>query len=426
VGVIDFASFVDALEAGDAYVNVRTDANPDGEIRGQVRVPTTYVAHLDGNQVVPEVGTQLMGAATLHLSADETTLEYFLNAGGTQVVPIAGAHLNVAPRGFDGSPVLSLTDMSSPSLPLQGVVRPADLIPVPDSGIVDFADFVEALQAGDVFANVETEANPSGEIRGQVQAPIVLPALAAGTAASVHARFVIAPDRASLRFALEAPGLTSNEIEGAELIVAPLGLGEAAVLSLAAGGFEPLRIATLDEDDLVPSPEVGVDDFADLVEALLAGEGFVVLHTPVAPSGQIRAQIDAPLLFAAILDGDQVVPPLSNDAVGRARIVVAPDRSSMRFALEVEGLLKPTVAESLLNDAPAGENGPIVFFLGEAGFDNPLLGTLTTRDFCPVPCPGVGTFADFVDDLEAGSGYVTVTTLAHPSGEIRGQLAGEP
>jgi hypothetical protein len=250
--------------------------------------------------------------------------------------------------------------------------------------------------------------------------------LAIDTVATVHARFVLATDRSSLRFALESPELTRDQIEGAELHVARPGLEDAAVLSLADGGFEPLRIASLDETDLQPSSEAGVETFADLVDALLAGDAYVSVRTPVSPSGEVRAPISAPLAFFATLDGDQVVPPVTTDASGRAQIVVAADESSLRFALEVDGLPKPAVAETLVNDAPPGQNGPTIFFLGEAGFDNPLIGTLAPEDFCPVPCPGIGSFADFLEDLKIGNGYITVTTLSHPDGEIRGQLAVEP
>ena len=181
-------------------MNVHTGAHPDGEIRGQIRVPTDYVAELDGNEEVPPVDTQAPAAATLRLSADETTLELLPGRRRHRCrADPAGPPARRAAR-------LQRTGGALPHRRAAAIVAAAgrscgaaDLMPAPDSGVTDFADFVEALRAGDVYANVHTDTHPTGEIRGQVQAAIELPALAAGTAAAVHARFVVAPDRNTKR-----------------------------------------------------------------------------------------------------------------------------------------------------------------------------------------------------------------------------------
>ena len=69
-------------------------------------------------------------------------------------------HLHVAPQGVNGPVVLFLTAGPPPSLPLQGELSAADLIPNADVGVIDFGDFVARLLAGDVY--VEPGEIPTG------------------------------------------------------------------------------------------------------------------------------------------------------------------------------------------------------------------------------------------------------------------------
>jgi hypothetical protein len=318
--------------------------------------------------------------------------------------------------------VLFLTQGATTSLPLRGKLTAADLLVSPDAGIVDFASFVEALRAGDVYANVHTAAHVGGEIRGQVRGPAIYPAALSGdqetmpveSDGSGRGQLVVSADRTKIRFALAATGL--QDILQAHVHVAPPGFDGPVVLFLANGPFT-LRIGTLDAGDLLPNQDAGIETFADLLEALDAGDVYLNVHTAAHMGGEIRGQVHAPLILPAALSGDQEVPPVTTDAAGRARLQLAADEGSLRFAVEVRQLPSNQIVETQLSIGEPDENGPLAFVLSESGFGNPLVGTLRPQDIA-----GTVTFEQFLTELKAGNAYVNVITTGHDQGEIRGQF----
>lgn len=393
----------------------------------------TFVATLDGAQEVdPPVITEATGQAIFQLDRDKTELTYEVIISGLTPDQILQAHLHVAPRGFNGPVVLFLADAPPPTPVLRGTLNAANLIPQPDVGVDDFADFVAALEAGDVYVNVHTAAHPAGEIRGQIQAPIRLLASLNGeqevppepTSATGSAVFQLSGDREALRYSLDVQGIAPDQILQAHLHVAPRGFNGPVVLFLVAAppSALPLR-GTLTAADLIPQPDVSVLDFDDFVDALLAGDVYVNVHTPTEPAGEIRGQLIAPEGFPARLSGDQEVdPPVATDASGKARVVINADQSEIRFALAVSDLSSSDNLQAHIHVAPRGFNGGVVFFLAESGFAGLRMGRLTAANLIPIAEAGIETFADFLAALRAGDTYVNVHTIAHPAGEIRGQI----
>jgi hypothetical protein len=427
VGVTTFADFVAALKAGDVYANVHTMDHPGGEIRGQVRAPIPLVSSLNGNFEVPPVVTAATAAATFELSADRTTLRYTVDIAGIAREQIVASHLHVAPQGVNGPVVLFLTAGPPPSLPLRGELSAADLIPNADAGVIDFDDFVNRLLAGDVYVNVHTMAHPSGEIRGQVAAPQSFPSSLSGpqevppisTAATGRAQFTLNAQRTALRFALTTTGITPADILQAHLHAAPRGFNGPIVLFLAHGSFGMLRMGTLTAADLMPNADAGIDNFADFLEALAAGDIYANVHTTAHMNGEIRGQVLAPTELSGVLSGDEEVPPVTSSASGQAQIVLAPDAQSLRV-LVASDLTDAETTQARLHIGQPGENGPVAFFLTESSFGSPLLVTLTPGDF--FASPQAPTYDDFLDELGAGNTYVNVLSTAHPAGELRGQV----
>jgi hypothetical protein len=388
---------------------------------------TDLVAGLTGDQEVPSVDTEASGTANLTLSPDRTALAFTVEIDGLDPADITMAHLHVAPRGFNGAVVLFLTSGDRPfELPLRGTLTADDLIPNADAGVETFAEFVSALQAGDVYVNVHTDQNQGGEIRGQVDVPLLLPATLSGdqevdpveTDASGRGQVVLSADRQSLRFALSVFDLDPAEITMAHIHVAPRGVNGPIVLFLSAGSFGSPLIGTLSEANFIPAG--GVDTFAEFVDELLAGNAYMNVHTMEHMGGEVRGQIQAPRLFSANLTGDQEVDPVETDASGMGRVVLSADRSSLRFALSTFNLPAADITQAHIHVAPPGVNGPVVLFLSPASFGSPLLGTLTAEDFIPVEA--VPTFAAFQERLIAGETYMNVHTQEHMGGEVRGQL----
>lgn len=148
---------------------------------------------------------------------------------------------------------------------------------------------------------------------------------------------------------------------------------------------------------------------ADVAD-LFAGDLYVNIHTSGRPGGAIRGQIvprsrDG---FDFPLTGDQQVPPVVTTASGRCFA----DLSDAADELSVE--CEHTVVDATaahVHQAPFGQNGPVLFHLGDPASPFMVLAPMTPRD---------------VADLMAGFLYVNVHSTDFPDGEVRGQIVDLP
>jgi hypothetical protein len=111
------------------------------------------------------------------------------------------------------------------------------------------------------------------------------------------------------------------------------------------------------------------------------------------------------------LDARQVVPPTDSDGAGWLQILL----------LRPEGVdgctyhacyhdLDDSVTTVTICQADSGANGPVLHTLFTGGFA------------CGSEVSATGWSWDEIGLAEAGQLYVLVSTLAHPEGELRGQL----
>jgi hypothetical protein len=165
---------VDDLLAGNLDVNVHTEANGGGEIRGQLKAGGTinFTATMDGSHETPPVTTDGKGTGTFSLNAAGTELTFDISVSGLSG-PISAAHFHNAPAGVPGPVVRNLTPdfAASPSgNAAVGTWKSTDAAALT-------RELVAALCAESIYANVHTEANGGGEIRGQLEistkAPVV-------------------------------------------------------------------------------------------------------------------------------------------------------------------------------------------------------------------------------------------------------------
>ncbi len=145
------------------------------------------------------------------------------------------------------------------------------------------------------------------------------------------------------------------------------------------------------------------------------------------------------------LTGANSVPPVDTRASGRACFALvgaghegdqedvkarstltaftAVSEPRLDFAMTVKKITGVTQAHIHLG--PPGVSGPIVAFLFDSptptGTVNGLLSSGTIRP-ADLVGPLAGNWAGFVADFEGGQLYVNVHTVAHPQGEIRGQI----
>jgi len=151
------ANVIANLMAGTAYINVHTAANPNGEIRGQLKMDDkiTFDAWMDGAQETPSVATSAKGLSSLKLNTTMDTLWYSVYTNGLSGA-ITMAHIHIGAVGVSGSPVVTFTTPTGNQI--TGISTGTD---------VNTA-LINNMLMGLSYVNVHTAANPNGEIRGQV------------------------------------------------------------------------------------------------------------------------------------------------------------------------------------------------------------------------------------------------------------------
>ena len=265
------ANQVDSLESGMTYVAITSSAQPDGEVRGQILLPgqTLWVAKLTGGQEVPPVQSTASAQASFILSADQTTLRYHLTTSG--LTP-TGARFESGMAGMAATSIHQLTPFGTT---MDGVIviTPAEL---------------QALTQEHLSADVTTNANPGGELRGQIILPgeILYSAVMssseevpAPTNASAEgaAQFILNPSGNSMTYeavwsGLSGPATASHIHTGAVGVAGPV-LYPLQLNASGTGASGSLSVTPAD------------------VTALNVGQIYVNAHTAANPSGEVRGQL---------------------------------------------------------------------------------------------------------------------------------------
>ena len=130
----------------------------------------SWEAHCQARNEVHEVQSQAQCQALFKLKEDGAGLEYKLLASNIEFV--TQAHIHMAPAGLNGPVVTFLfgfvaEGVSPNGLLAQGIITDADLIG-PLAGMTIY-DLLDAMDAGNTYVNVHTQAYPPGEVRGQIK-----------------------------------------------------------------------------------------------------------------------------------------------------------------------------------------------------------------------------------------------------------------
>jgi len=128
-----------------------------------------FRAHATGAQEVPGVVTLAQGQATFKLNEDGTAIEYKLNVANLENVRFA--HIHLAPAGQNGAVVAFLRrdriDGPVNGRYAAGTLTAANLVG-PLAG-QPLSALLTAMEAGNAYINVHTDAHPAGEVRGQIE-----------------------------------------------------------------------------------------------------------------------------------------------------------------------------------------------------------------------------------------------------------------
>lgn len=124
-----------------------------------------FTASLSGDQEVPPNTSTAKGWAWFKPMGD--WVWYKVNVSGIDKVTMA--HIHGAKAGENGDPIAMLQTQSSGLINgtlAQGNITASDLMG--SLGGKSISDLVSKMQSGEAYVNVHTDANPNGEIRGQI------------------------------------------------------------------------------------------------------------------------------------------------------------------------------------------------------------------------------------------------------------------
>ena len=151
------ASLRKAIVVIGAFVILLTLATTMNLAAAQNQQQQTFTAKLSGNDEVPPVSTTATGMAQFKVSPDANKISYILNA--TNINNFMMAHIHQGKAGENGEPVAALSMRN-------GTITSSDL-KGPLAG-KQISDLVNLMNNGQAYANIHTQQNMNGEIRGQV------------------------------------------------------------------------------------------------------------------------------------------------------------------------------------------------------------------------------------------------------------------
>ena len=132
---------------------------------------TQFTANLTGaNEKPTAVTTTATGTATFTIDETAGTITYTVNV--TNITNVIASHIHVGRSDAAGPVVVNLLATTPPAGTINGQLT-AGTINAASIGTgvpITFASLVALMRSGDIYTNVHTQANPGGEIRGQLVA----------------------------------------------------------------------------------------------------------------------------------------------------------------------------------------------------------------------------------------------------------------
>ncbi len=146
----------------DANTNANNNNDNDDNIDNN---NVEYSTVLSGDEEVPPVNTQATGIADFSPSNNGDSIDYTITA--TDIEEVTAGHIHFGIEGQNGPIAATLFEFDSPQdeVSESGTINSDDLMG-PLEGM-QISDLVDAFNDGNTYANIHTQQNPNGEIRGQ-------------------------------------------------------------------------------------------------------------------------------------------------------------------------------------------------------------------------------------------------------------------
>ena len=129
----------------------------------------TFTATMTGSEEVPPKNTQATGSAKFVSSSDGNSMTYSIRVANINGVTMA--HIHSGNIGKNGPVVVTLFKSAAPTGPMNGPLSQGTITSANLEGPLKgktISDLVKLINDGKAYANVHTQQNPKGEIRGQI------------------------------------------------------------------------------------------------------------------------------------------------------------------------------------------------------------------------------------------------------------------
>lgn len=130
----------------------------------------TVKALLSGAYEVPAVSAGAHGVAVVTVNRATGEVSWTIDVYNLPT-GIVGGHIHAGAEGVNGPIIIGFPIANvgqSGAFQLKGSARASELMVRPASGINSFDDAAFAMASGAAYVNLHTQANPGGEIRGQL------------------------------------------------------------------------------------------------------------------------------------------------------------------------------------------------------------------------------------------------------------------
>lgn len=397
------------LMSNNLYLLVTTASNPNGEIRGQVKLEAdwNFVADLNSMETVPMMMSNAFGLGSFGLSLDQQKLNFKIvcqKLGGA----ITNAELRFGDMGMTGNLAANITSF------VTGVSNN-----VISGSISANAQLLDSLFNGKVYLNISTAAMPTGALRSQLIHRAGLSFDANPTGVQMVPPLTnfsqgvgvlrLSTNLDTLYFDGIADTLSSN------LNYAHMHIGNAGY------SYGPVQ---LDFTPFINGRRVkgmlsGLTNGTTTYRLLTSNLSFV-FHTVQKPNGEIRGQIIryAREGYTINMTGGQVVPTITTTAYGGG--IVSTNRfDENAHYLWNAGSLASTATGAHFHKNKPGANGPLVYdmtnVMSTSGTNVTAEGFWTNADATPFTTLNSMQFSK--DSI-----YLDIHNSVFPNGEIRGQV----
>jgi len=394
----------------DLYVLVTTANNPSGEIRGQIKLETdlSFVSDLNSMETIPMImASGAYGLGSYGLSMDNTKLNFKVICQGLTGA-ITSAKLYWGVIGMVGVEVADISSFINGNV-ITGNIIPTDSV-------------LNNLLAGEIYLNITTSQNPTGELRSQLvnykgltfdgilDGSQMVPPVSTPAQGVCVIRF--SPDLTTMYYDIVVDGVASS-IDYSHLHIGDFG--------------QPYNSSSFQVDftssingNRISGTKTNISALNK--DRLLKSNLALLIHTNSHPQGEIRSQVVrfAREGFTVNLEGQQVVPGVSSAAYGSGIVSISRDEENVHYSW-VAGNLSAPPTDSYFKNNISGQNGPVIYTMSPAmivvGNNASANGFWKSTDTPPFLALNSAQFS-------ADSVYLDIHNSAFPAGEIRGQVNG--